>query len=87
MPAAGYGHEDSKALRGDKFCGCPLDQVNEGDKTEARLSEWLDQRYRRIEPAHIPKPGTAKYKKMMIPIFKPDEVSQPLRQSLLTILG
>ena len=37
-----YGHEDSKALRGDKFCGCPLDQVNEGDKTEARLSEWLD---------------------------------------------
>ena len=42
MPAAGYGHEDSKALRGDKFCGCPLDQVNEGDKTEARLSEWLD---------------------------------------------
>ena len=22
-----------KLLRGDKFCGCPLDQVNEGDKT------------------------------------------------------
>merc|ERR1719353_447745 len=40
--SSGYGHEDSKALRGDKFCGCPLDQVNEGDKTEARLSEWLD---------------------------------------------
>ena len=50
--------------------------------TAERLSEWLKQRYTRIEPTHIPKPGTAKYKKMMIPIFKPDEVSQPLRQSV-----
>ena len=50
--------------------------------TAEHLSEWRKQRYARIEPAKIPKPGTAKYKKMMIPIFEPDEVSQPLRQSV-----
>ena len=41
MPAVATATRTRKLL-GEKFCGCPLDQVNEGDKTEARLSEWLD---------------------------------------------
>ena len=57
--------------------------------TADHLSKWLKQRYARIEPAdqRMQKPGSAKYKKAQIPIFEPDEVSQPLRQSLSTILG
>ncbi|EIE22982.1 flavodoxin IsiB [Coccomyxa subellipsoidea C-169] len=43
-PADGYQHEDSKALLGDgSFCGLPLDQDNEDDKTEERIEGWVAQ--------------------------------------------
>lgn len=39
----GYEHEDSKAIRGDKFCGCLLDAVNQEDLTPERISNWVAQ--------------------------------------------
>ena len=39
----GYLHEDSKAIRGDKFCGLLLDMVNQEDLTEERIENWVDQ--------------------------------------------
>ena len=39
----GYEHEDSLALRGDKFCGLPLDEDNQSDETEDRLAAWTAQ--------------------------------------------
>mmetsp|Transcript_22620 Transcript_22620/g.41136 ORF Transcript_22620/g.41136 Transcript_22620/m.41136 type:complete len:322 (-) Transcript_22620:1104-2069(-) len=39
----GYEHEDSKAIRGDKFCGLLLDAVNQEDLTPERVSNWIAQ--------------------------------------------
>lgn len=39
----GYEHEDSKAIRGDKFCGLLLDAVNQEDLTPERVSNWVGQ--------------------------------------------
>jgi len=36
-----YNHEESKAVRGDVFCGLPLDSVNEEDLTEGRVKNWV----------------------------------------------
>ncbi|MEL6321921.1 MAG: flavodoxin FldA [Cyanobacteria bacterium J06626_14] len=41
--ADGYDHTESKAIRGDKFCGLALDEDNESDKTEERIQEWCSQ--------------------------------------------
>ena len=38
----GYSFEDSQALRGGNFVGLPLDEDNEGNKTEARITAWVD---------------------------------------------
>ena len=37
----GYQHEDSKATRGDLFCGLLLDAVNEEELTEGRVKNWV----------------------------------------------
>lgn len=37
----GYQHDDSKALRGDHFCGLLLDAVNEEEKTLDRVKNWV----------------------------------------------
>lgn len=38
-----YTFKDSKALRGDKLCGLAVDNDTESDKTETRITEWIDQ--------------------------------------------
>ena len=42
-PVTGYELEDSLALRGDKICGLTLDEDNQSDETEDRLSAWTAQ--------------------------------------------
>eukprot|EP00986_Skeletonema_menzelii_P011961 scaffold6338_cov152-Skeletonema_menzelii.AAC.5 len=37
----GYLHEESKAIRGDKFCGLLLDAVNQEELTEERVKNWV----------------------------------------------
>lgn len=37
----GYLHEESKAIRGDKFCGLLLDAVNQEELTEERVQNWV----------------------------------------------
>lgn len=39
----GYGHDASKAIRGDKFCGLLCDMVNEEDLSEERVKNWVIQ--------------------------------------------
>ena len=39
----GYEHDDSKAIRGDKFCGLLLDAVNQEDLTQERIKQWVAQ--------------------------------------------
>jgi flavodoxin I len=39
----GYEHEDSKAIRGNKFCCLLLDEVNQEDMTENRIKTWVTQ--------------------------------------------
>ena len=39
----GYEHDDSKAIRGDKFCGLLLDMVNQEELTEERVTQWVAQ--------------------------------------------
>jgi flavodoxin I len=39
----GYEHEDSKSLRGDKFCGLLLDMVNQEELTDERIERWVSQ--------------------------------------------
>ncbi|MEM9121511.1 MAG: flavodoxin FldA [Cyanobacteria bacterium P01_D01_bin.6] len=41
--ADGYDHTDSKAIRDGKFCGLALDEDNQSDKTEERISTWCGQ--------------------------------------------
>lgn len=42
VSADGYNFGDSEALIDGRFIGLPLDEVNEDDKTEARIDAWLD---------------------------------------------
>ncbi|MBO4662913.1 MAG: flavodoxin FldA [Bacteroidaceae bacterium] len=37
----GYTFDDSEALVDGKFIGLPLDDVNEDDKTDARINAWI----------------------------------------------
>ncbi len=39
----GYVFEESKAQRGDKFLGLPIDEDFEFDKTEERIQSWVVQ--------------------------------------------
>ena len=38
----GYSFEQSTAVRDGQFVGLPLDEVNESDKTEQRIADWLE---------------------------------------------
>ena len=37
----GYTFDDSEAVVDGKFVGLPLDDVNEDDKTDARINAWI----------------------------------------------
>ena len=37
----GYQHKESKAIRGESFCGLLLDAVNEEELTEGRVKNWV----------------------------------------------
>jgi flavodoxin I len=39
----GYEHEDSKAIRGDLFCGLLCDEVNQEELSEERAKNWVEQ--------------------------------------------
>lgn len=39
----GYTFDDSEAVVDDKFVGLALDDLNEEDKTEARIDAWIEQ--------------------------------------------
>lgn len=39
----GYVHQDSKAIRGDQFCGLLCDEVNQDDLSEERVQKWVAQ--------------------------------------------
>lgn len=39
----GYEHEDSKSIRGDKFCGLLCDEVNQAELSEERVVNWVAQ--------------------------------------------
>lgn len=37
----GYTYDDSEAIIDGRFIGLPLDEINEEDKTDSRIEEWL----------------------------------------------
>ncbi|MBI9069735.1 MAG: flavodoxin [Salinivirgaceae bacterium] len=39
----GYEFETSKALRGDEFCGLPLDFENQARQNKPRIKTWVEQ--------------------------------------------
>lgn len=40
---SGYTYDDSEAVIDGKFIGLPLDEINEDDKTDARIDAWITQ--------------------------------------------
>ena len=42
-PTDGYDYEFSLAEKGGRFCGLPIDDVNQADLTDERLSSWAAQ--------------------------------------------
>ncbi len=38
-----YSYDDSKAFVDGSFCGLPLDEDNESDKTKERINAWVEQ--------------------------------------------
>jgi flavodoxin I len=40
---AGYEHQESKAVRGDQFCGLAIDEDNQSDLTDERIKAWVAQ--------------------------------------------
>ena len=43
VPIDGYTFDDSSAVVDGKFIGLPLDDINEDDKTDARIDAWVAQ--------------------------------------------
>ena len=39
----GYTYDDSKSVVDGKFCGLPIDEDNESELTDQRLSAWVTQ--------------------------------------------
>lgn len=39
----GYEHEDSKAIRGDLFCGLLCDMINQEELSQGRVQKWIAQ--------------------------------------------
>lgn len=42
VSTAGYDFEDSLSVQGDHFVGLALDEDNESEQTDARISAWLE---------------------------------------------
>lgn len=42
VSAADYSFEKSTSIREGKFVGLPLDEVNESEKTDQRIADWLE---------------------------------------------
>jgi len=42
VPTDDYVFDKSTSIRDGKFVGLPLDEVNESDKTDDRITRWLD---------------------------------------------
>jgi flavodoxin I len=42
VAASDYTFEESTSIRDGKFVGLPLDEVNESDKTDDRIANWLE---------------------------------------------
>lgn len=40
---AGYEHQESKAVRGNQFCGLAIDEDNQSDQTNDRIKAWVAQ--------------------------------------------
>ncbi len=38
----GYSFEESTSIRDGKFVGLPLDEVNESDQSDQRITDWLE---------------------------------------------
>jgi len=57
----GYEHEESKAIRGEQFCGLLCDEINQDDLTEERVTKWVAQLRSEgiLETASTGKPMTA----------------------------
>lgn len=47
-PTDGYDYKFSLAEKEGKFCGLPIDDVNQSDMTEARVTAWAEQVRREI---------------------------------------
>lgn len=43
VETVGYSFDESAAVRDDFFCGLPLDEDNESDMTEERITAWIAQ--------------------------------------------
>ena len=43
VPTSGYTYDDSKSVIDGKFCGLPIDEDNESELTDQRLSQWVKQ--------------------------------------------
>ena len=43
VPTDGYTFEESKSVIDGKFCGLAIDEDNESDLTDERLSNWVKQ--------------------------------------------
>ena len=43
VPTSGYTYDDSKSVIDGKFCGLPIDEDNESELTDQRLSQWVQQ--------------------------------------------
>ena len=42
-PTDGYEHDDSTAIRDGEFVGLALDEDNQSDLTDARVTQWVEQ--------------------------------------------
>lgn len=43
VDASSYDYKASLAEKGDKFCGLAIDHINEEDKTDERIENWIVQ--------------------------------------------
>ncbi|MBD2496986.1 flavodoxin [Nostoc sp. FACHB-280] len=53
FPLDGYTYKYSFAVRNDKFVGLPIDEVNESDKTDERIAQWLEVLKPHFSPAML----------------------------------
>ena len=43
VDSSDYIYDSSRAIMDDAFCGLPLDDDNESDKTDSRIAAWVEQ--------------------------------------------